>query len=543
MSALTVEATDSPTRHAEVGPTRSGRWLSAAAAALCVALSVAASALFLPHQSLWHDEVVQLSGISLGPVGQVRWLTGRMGDPFGVGLDRSPPLSYWAGWAWSLAFGRGEVAMRWLGVVAVGLATLIVFHGARRAWGLGPGLTAGALLGLSPNVVVAAVEIRAYPLLLLASAASLYCLIRLIAEPDSGAWLAGLAGCGVVAAYTHFFGLVLAGATLLAALILVPTRGGRVRSVALACAAVGLLSLGLAPFVTAAVGLSADEVPGLKEKAVALVRLGYRLVGHPATSVSQAASGLAVLGALSAGAAALTAKRRSQAASVAMLLALGSGAGVVVIAHLAQSRFSAASPSYNLWMLPALSLWLASGLASASRAARRAALAGVVMLLASDAFAAGQLAVNGDFFAHTPYRAVEALIQGYGPGRVAVVADGDGAHAWTFYSPAHYQFAGAVRHYVIDGRVPGTLRVADYPDRKFSVDPLALRADYLIVVRAAPQGAAELAAQVRRGVRPLGGGPVATAARTDSRWSAVSETTYATFVVADVAVFRRVGAD
>ena len=540
MALLTVPASETPAQSARDG--RFAPWLSAAAGLLCVALGVGASALFLPHQSIWHDETVQLSGIRLEPVEQVRWLAGRAGDPFGVGLDRMPPLSYIIGWAWSHVFGAGETSMRWLGAAAVGLANLLVFLGARRAWGLGPGLAAALMFGLSPNVVVQSVEIRAYPLLILASAAALLCLLRLLTDPDPNGrvWLVGLACCGVAATYLHFFGLVLAGGMLLAALIVVPARGGRVGPVALACAIVGVLSLGLAPFVTASTALATAEPVESGTRATGLVRLAYRLVCHPAMLASRAAVGLALVGALAASAAALTPKRRSSAASVGLLIALASGTVVVTLAQLAQSKFAATSPNYNVWMLPALSVWLASGLASVSSAARKAALGGIILLVGSDVYSVRRLAVNGDFYAHTSYRAVETLIRAFGPDRVAVIHDADGAHAWTYFVPTYFEFGGAVPHYAIDRCGSDALRVTDYPGPGVSVDPLALAVDYLIVVRAAPLGAAEVAAQVRDGVRPLGDGPVAASARSDARWSSVSDASHPSFVAADVAVFRRV---
>jgi hypothetical protein len=522
---------------------RSSPWLSALVGALCVMLGVTASALFLPHQSLWNDEAVQMFGLSLRPSEQVRWLMGLASYEDAIMGDRMPPLSYWAGWAWSQAFGLNETSMRWMGVAEVALATLLVFLAAREAWGLGPGLAAGLLFGLSPNVIVQAVEIRAYPLFLLASAAAFFCTTRLLADPmtDRPKWLAGLVACGVVAMYTHFFGLVLVGGAILAALVLVPARGGRVRSILLAAAVVGLVSLGLVPFILASIGVSGGGTGAVAEIR-GPVRLVYRLIAHPATSISRVAVGLALLGAVVAGLAALTPKRRSPTASTGLLIALASGGAAVIVVHLAQSMFVAAEHSYNVWMLPALLLWLTSGLAASSRAGRGAARAGIALLLAADVYGAGQLAVNGDFFAHTPYHPIETLIRRLGHDRVALIHDaGDPTVCWEIYSPVRYEFEGAVRQFVVKSDPQGPLRVADYPDRKGETDPLAIPADYLIVVRAARQGAAELAEQVRNGVRPLGDGPVTKALKSDGRWLAVTEATYSTFVQSDVYVFMLIG--
>ena len=134
----------------------------------CVLLAIMVPAFFMPHQSLWVDETTQLSGLTLGPSEVTAWLAGTDPHRFGVPPDRSPPMSYWIGWGWSRVFGLTEASMRWLGVVLVAFATMLVFDAGRRAWGCAAALTAGLLFALSPNVVVNAVEIRSYPLFLLA---------------------------------------------------------------------------------------------------------------------------------------------------------------------------------------------------------------------------------------------------------------------------------------------------------------------------------------------------------------------------------------
>ena len=517
-------------------------WSSALAGGLCVALCVTASALFLPHQSIWLDEATQLSGLTLDPFNQVRWLSGRIQNPLGVCEDRMPPLSYLAGWIWSQAFGLNEVSMRWMGVVAVGLATLLIFLGAKHAWGTGPALAAGLLFGLSPNVTVMSVEIRAYPLFLLASAASYYCLIRLLTDPIPCRmkWLVGLTVCGVLATYVHFFGLVLAGGTMLAALVLVPARGGRIWPVLLASAIVGVLSLGIAPFVLASVGMSQGAEPAvLESKATGLVRLAYRLVSHATTLVSPVAVGAALVGALAAAVASLPRKEHSQQAWIGLLIAFVSGAGVVAASQFAQSKFASATTSYNVWMLPAVSLLLASGLGSATRLAQRTALLGVALMLTSDVYAQRQLAVNGEFFAHIPYRPLSTLIRKYGPERVAVIHDGSNAGAWMIHPPLRYEFARVLRQYAVDASEPGPLRVTAFPDPDGKTDPLALPAEYIIVIRADWQRSSDLVSEIRNGVHPLGDGPVAKALKRDERWAAISESTSATYLMADIDVFKR----
>jgi hypothetical protein len=520
---------------------RTARWTVLVSGAFCMVASVVASSLFLPHQSFWNDEATQMSGLSLSPANQVRWLAGRVHFDFGVGEDRMPPLSYFAGWVWSRLFGLTEARMRSMGVAAVGIATLLVFLTANRAWGLCSGVAAGLLFGLSPNVVVQAVEIRAYPLFLLESAAVFYCLTRYLDDPAShwSSWLGGLVACGVAAMYTHFFGLVVVGAATFAAMVLVARRGGRIWPLVLAAGALAFFGVGLAPFVFASVDLSGS---GGVQKGGGIIRLGrfaYRLIAHPATSVSRVAVITALAGGIVASLGALAPKRRSPIATTALLMALATGALVVGVAHFVQSKFAAAQPSYNVWMLPGLSLWLASGLASASRSARFVSLLGVCLLTGSEIYATGQLAVNGDFFAHGPHRAVEIQIRRYGPDRVTLIHDQESGPIWDIYAPVRYEFAGVVRQFALAPGTPGKLRVADYPDRRHDTDPLTFSTEYLLVVRSTTLGAAELVEQVRHGVVSRGDGPVASALKGDGRWSLESEASYPTFVQADIDIFRR----
>lgn len=510
----------------------------------CVVIGTVADALFLPHQSLWNDEATQLSGLSLRPVEVTKWLAGRVDYDFGVPDDRMPPLSYWAGWAWSRTFGLGERPMRWFGVACVAIATGIIFVAANRAWGITSGVAAALLLATSPNVIVHAVEIRAYPVLILESAGVFACLIGYAAGPTGSRrkWLAGMLACGVGAMYTHFFGLVALGVALVAALFLAKARGENILPVVAAGGVAALAALGLGPFVFASATLSQGGAGPAEGKMAGLMRLVYRLFSHPAMSVSPVAVGLSALGFVVGIACGLAHKRRSGWAATSLGLALASGGAVVAMARLAQSSFEAARPSYSVWMLPPLALLMASGLAANARAVRATALTGIVMALAANTYAAGQLAVRGDAFAHTPHRQIAALIRRYGPQEVAVIHDGESAQAWHIYAPIRYEFGGRVRQfsYIPGERDAAGVRVTDYPSRKVEVDPTGLPFNDLIVVRAEQRGAKDVASQIRRGVVPLGDGPVTRALLASGGWERVKQETYLAFVGADVDVFRKV---
>jgi hypothetical protein len=509
-------------------------------------VGLSADLLFLPHQSLWNDEATQMSGLSLDPVEVTKWLAGRVDYDFGVPDDRMPPLSYWAGWAWSRIFGLGEGPMRWFGVACVALATGIVFMAANRAWGLKSGAAAALLLATSPNVIVQAVEIRAYPMLILASAGVFACLIEYATGPIESRrkWLAGMVACGIGAMYTHFFGLVPLGGALVAALVLARARGESIWPVVGAGGVAAIAALGLGPFVFASTTMSQGATGPTDGKLTGLIRLVYRQFSHPATSVSSVAVGVSALGFVVAILCGLAPKRRSGWASAALEVAMASGLSVVVLVHLAQSSFAATSPSYNVWILPALALLMASGLVANAHAVRVTALAGIIMTLAANTYATGQLAVRGDAFAHTPHRHIAALIRHYGPEKTAVIHDGDTAQAWHIYSPLRYEFGGKVRQfrYLPNDRDAPGVRVADYPPHKaeVEVDPTGLPFDDLIIVRSEQRGAKDVVSQVHRGVIPMGDGPVARALLASGGWERVEQETYLAFVGADIDVFRKV---
>src|SRR4051812_11700977 len=147
---------------------------------------LAPAGLFMKSQCLWVDEVTQLSGLTLGPAEQARWLAGADPERFGVPADRMPPMSYWVGGTWAAAFGLTEASLRWMGLLFTAGAALLVVSAAGRLAGRLGAAAAGLIFSLSPNVIVTAVEIRAYPLFMLASAAGLFPLLRVVPAPAPG---------------------------------------------------------------------------------------------------------------------------------------------------------------------------------------------------------------------------------------------------------------------------------------------------------------------------------------------------------------------
>jgi Dolichyl-phosphate-mannose-protein mannosyltransferase len=515
---------------------------------VCVAIGTAADALFLPHQSLWLDEAAQMTGLSMGPVDLTKWLTGHLGYETWAPKDRMPPLGYWLGWAWSQVFGFDERSMRWFGVAFIAVATAIVFGSAKKVWGLGSGVAAALLLATSPNVVITSVEIRSYPALILMSSGLFACLVGYVSGPieSRGRWLAGLVACGIGAMYSHFFGLVALGGALVGAFVVAIVKKEKITPVILAGVVAGLASLGLAPFVMASYGLSAglQPVPDSGGKMIGLVKMGYRFFAHPSTSVSKVAVGLAALGFALGIACGFARKRQAGSVALALILALASGLAVVTLAHLGQSSFEATSANYNMWVLPPLAMLIASGLAAEARAVRVASLAAIVMTIAANTYAVGQLSIHGDAFAHTSYGPIANLLRGYDPAKVAVIHDDDAEvrRAFAIYVPMRYEFGPKVRQFFYNsgGQDGAGVELTEYPDLKAKCGLDDLPFDDLIVVRSQDIRAVDIASQIHHGIVPLGDGPVTKALLASGKWERIAESTYLSFHGADVDVFRKV---
>jgi len=520
--------------------TTASRWKYAAVMTTALAALLVPAICYLPQESLWVDETTQLSGLTLGPVGVVRWLSGGA-NPFPVPADRMPPLSYWAGMAWAQVFGLSETSLRGLGVVYAATAVLIVVAAARRAFGLKAALAAGLLFGLSPNVIVQSVNIRAYPLFMLLAACAFYCLVRLLGDSGSKArWSAGLAASLVLAMYTHFFGVVLAG-SLLGAWLAVLVRGGRpLRQVWAVIAAVGLGALGLAPFVKAAMGVSEGVVAGAgsRDQLYALGRLAFRMFAHPATSVSAAATAAACAGFAGLAVSSLR-KAWSSTVAAAILVALALGGLAVVAAAVLVPQFDSTTPPYSIWMLPGLSIVLAGGFAAERQPWRAAALVGGVLLIAANGWGAARLASDGAWFAHVRHPEVARLIHELGDDRVAVVHDA-GSTAWGHvYFPLRYTFQNRPPQYVVEGDGTTGVRVALLPERRPVVDALSLPVHTLVVLQSRNLGARELAEQLRSGPQPFPDGPAASALLKSDRWRPTRKLVLPAFIKTDVSVFQR----
>ncbi len=513
---------------------------------LCAALSVLACSLFLPTQSLWIDEIDQLGGLTLTPFEVFRWLAGWSPQTFIVGTDCMPPASYWLGWLWSRFFGLGETQLRWLGVTCTALSTLLIFHTARANWGLASGFAAGLLFAISPNVIIMSVEIRAYPLYLLTSAATFWFFTRLLRSPgaDATGCAIGLAVCSILDIYTHFFGMVLVGSCLLAALVVEAARGGRTGPIILAASLIAIASLGVMPPLLAAFevratkGITVHEVAAMKRVAE-LAKLLYRLFAAPSTQLSVAALAITVLGAAQASVASLAPKRRGHDPAVGLILCLAAGISVVFGASFFLKRIDALAPRYNLWMVSASLLLLSSGLAAKRKSLRTMARSGIALLVLASLYPTIALVVHGKSFAHNPHRQIQARIAQLGTEGVAVVHDASQWNYDLFISLRHALGPGLKQYLYSDGKVR-ELRIPAPPHKQVPIDFATLNPDFLVVLTSRPVKSWEIVDHLRAGSCPMKPGKLVGQLAASTKWMEVEQMVLVTFVSARMSVFSRV---
>lgn len=511
-------------------------------------LAALAAALFLPHQSIWIDETTQLTGLSLGPVEALRWLTGsELGDS-GVPSDRMPPLSYWVGWLWTQAFGLGESPMRWLGVGCAAGATMLVFSAAAFAFGRPVGWLAGSLMALSPNVATTAVEIRAYPLFLLTSAGAIRSMLLITSLESPGGvqlWIS-LAAWLIAGLYTHFFGVVFAGAVLTGLLTHAVIVHRPLWPVILLGAAVVVSALGLAPFVMASVNASEGGHAGLTDA----IHMLYRLLAHAAMTAVPGIRALALAAAPVAVVAALPLPRERRAPWLALAVVLVAGLSVSIIASFLFSGFTATKSVYAIWALPTLFVLLAASATAQAPRRRLIGISAALVLLMCEAIAIAILWRRGDYFAHGPQRRIQQIIDTLGRSTAVVHAEPVSDYGFV-YVPLRYVNGPQLPQFVesSDKARPGVLGSSGSgwaPASKW-LDPTDSRwreqlagYSHLVVVQSRTERADEIANQLRHGDRPLGYSRLLAAIDGSGQWTRRGHQVFVAFVASEVTVFDRV---
>lgn len=410
---------------------------------------------FATRQNLWTDEATQLTGVSLGFTEQLRWLAGRLPQLGSVPLDRTPPLSYWLWSVWTTIFGRGIFAARCLSV-SLSVASILTLHAlARRTLGPRAALLSAALLALSPNFLVQAVEIRPYAALILCSVFLLWSYLRLLdgrPEPSRlDLWTFALAAA--LCSYVHYFGVLISAGTSACIVLAYAMGGDRAKLPAVMRRAIWPLVfyvasfLALIPLLASAFRLSAAAGSGsvlpLDIRAHDALRLIYRLFSHqsmlgiPGLSAAAALSGLGLIS--------LAATRGADPRVRRLLLMLGVNMALVGLVGATAHAFDAFTPSYNCWTLPVLALLGAGTTRHRDVWVRYIGMGFMCVLLAADGYGASRLALKGQMYAHTRSTALKSEIDQAGLSNVAVLYLDDAAAT---YFALQYYYNGRLPQYV-----------------------------------------------------------------------------------------------
>ena len=189
----------------------------------------------LGSQSYWYDESATVDLVNRGFFSML----GEIPD-----IESTPPVYYAVAWVWAQVFGSDEAGLRSLSAVAGIGAVAFTWAAGRRLLGAWTSLVAAALVAASPLLVWYSQEARAYALLTLLAAASMWAVARVLRSwrpLDLGLWSA----CCALMLGTHYFAVFLVVAEAALLLWLSPVRR-RVLFASVPFAAVGLALLPLA---------------------------------------------------------------------------------------------------------------------------------------------------------------------------------------------------------------------------------------------------------------------------------------------------------
>ncbi|HEX4034738.1 MAG TPA: glycosyltransferase family 39 protein [Solirubrobacteraceae bacterium] len=230
---------------------RRDAWTLAIAAA--VVAGAAIRFLTLSVQSFWLDEAVT---------------HGLVTRSFGSMLsaiphsESTPPLYYVLAWVWVRVFGADAAGLRSLSALFGTATVLVLALIARRLAGNRGALAAAALAATSPLLIWYSQEARAYGLLVLLCAVTVWCLLR----EDWRGWAIAAA----LALATHYF----------AVFIVVPevawlvVRKRDTRAVRWALAGVGVIAIALSP-------LAIEQAGQNRARFITAQGLGHRIVAVP----------------------------------------------------------------------------------------------------------------------------------------------------------------------------------------------------------------------------------------------------------------------
>lgn len=203
-----------------------------------VAISVAAAILrfgTLDVQGFWADEAVTVGLLDPGFADLMEEIPRS---------ESTPPLYYALAWLWTQAFGSGEVGLRSLSALCGTAAVPVAWIAARELASSRVALWVAGLAAVSPFLVWYSQEARAYALLMLLGALSVWLFARLLTAPrarDAALWALVCA----LALATHYFAIFLVGAQALWLLARAPRRLALAAVAPVALAGAALLPLAL----------------------------------------------------------------------------------------------------------------------------------------------------------------------------------------------------------------------------------------------------------------------------------------------------------
>lgn len=134
-------------------------------------------------------------------------------------LDIHPPLHFLALKGWIGLGGESLLSLRLMNILADVLTGALVIRLAGRTLSFRAAFLAGALWLVSPLLVYSTYLIRMYALLALFAAGGAACVIEARFHRRREIWYAAAAVCGILAAYTHIVGALVAAVLALAVLV------------------------------------------------------------------------------------------------------------------------------------------------------------------------------------------------------------------------------------------------------------------------------------------------------------------------------------
>jgi len=199
LPAATLQFTRARRGDGEELPLAWGLVAAATAAALIIRIA------FVGTQSLGYEELFTRA-IATQPSISGVWNTIRA-------TESTPPLYYVLTWLWlKLAGSHGAGALRMVSLLAGVITVPVSFAAARRLFSERVAAAAAWLAAISPILVGYSLYARAYALLVLAGALSVWALAELRERPDS--WLRWIAwaASALVCLWTHYFAVFLVAA-------------------------------------------------------------------------------------------------------------------------------------------------------------------------------------------------------------------------------------------------------------------------------------------------------------------------------------------